>query len=152
MCAHSRDFLRLGVKGYRLALIRVAGAPRRRFTIRFIILLEHVRSQSPRSVLCICQIVNFWRREWSKFSTVSCVWLTVLDLPEWRKNFWNERRVSHSKTFRWALFINYCLQLVRIKTSVWAYLIPWEYHVNSCHLRFSCSEFYADSKNSELFF
>ena len=30
--------------------------------------------------------------------------------------------------------------------SVWSYVIPWECHVNSCHLRFSCSEFYADSK------
>ena len=26
------------------------------------------------------------------------------------------------------------------------YVIPWESRVNSCHLRFSCSEFYADSK------
>ena len=30
--------------------------------------------------------------------------------------------------------------------SVRSYVIPWEYHGNSCHLRFSCSEFYADSK------
>ena len=30
--------------------------------------------------------------------------------------------------------------------SVWSYVIPWESRVNSCHLRFSCSEFYADSK------
>ena len=30
--------------------------------------------------------------------------------------------------------------------SVWSYVIPWESRVNSCHLRFSCSESYADSK------
>ena len=30
--------------------------------------------------------------------------------------------------------------------SMWSYVIPWESHVNSCHLHFSCSEFYADSK------
>ena len=30
--------------------------------------------------------------------------------------------------------------------SVGSYVIPWESHVNSCHLCFSCSEFYADSK------
>ena len=30
--------------------------------------------------------------------------------------------------------------------SVWSYVIPWESRVNSWHLRFSCSEFYADSK------
>ena len=29
---------------------------------------------------------------------------------------------------------------------LWSYVIPWESRVNSCHLRFSCSEFYADSK------
>ena len=30
--------------------------------------------------------------------------------------------------------------------SVGSYVIPWESRVNSCHLRFFCSEFYADSK------
>ena len=30
--------------------------------------------------------------------------------------------------------------------SVWFYVIPWESRVNSCHLRFSCSEVYADLK------
>ena len=31
--------------------------------------------------------------------------------------------------------------------SVGSYVIPWESHVNYCHLHFSCSEFYADSQN-----
>ena len=31
-------------------------------------------------------------------------------------------------------------------SSVCSYVIPWESRGNSCHLRFSCSEFYADSK------
>ena len=30
--------------------------------------------------------------------------------------------------------------------SVGSYVFPSESRVNSCHLRFSCSEFYADSK------
>ena len=33
-----------------------------------------------------------------------------------------------------------------ILPSVGYYVIPWESRVNSCHLRFSCSEFYNDSK------
>ena len=33
-----------------------------------------------------------------------------------------------------------------VQNSVWSYVIPWESHVDSCHLRFSCSEFYADFK------
>ena len=36
--------------------------------------------------------------------------------------------------------------------SVWSYVIPWESRVNSCHLRFSCSEFYADFKKIGSFF
>ena len=36
--------------------------------------------------------------------------------------------------------------------SVGSYVIPWEYHVNSCHLRFSCSELYVDLKNRVSFF
>ena len=34
----------------------------------------------------------------------------------------------------------------RVVCGVGSYVIPWESRVNSCHLRFSCSEFYADSK------
>ena len=36
--------------------------------------------------------------------------------------------------------------------SVWSYVIPRESRVNSWHLRFSCSEFYADSKKIVSFF
>ena len=36
--------------------------------------------------------------------------------------------------------------------SVGLYVIPWESHVNSCHLRFSNSEFYVDSKKMGVIF
>ena len=40
----------------------------------------------------------------------------------------------------------------RVVCGVGSYVIPWESRVNSCHLRFSCSEFYADSKKKSILF
>ena len=41
---------------------------------------------------------------------------------------------------------SFCKIILSLSCSVGTYVIPWESHGNSCHLRFFCSEFHADSK------